>query len=258
MDIDLKSLSQIIENINKNTNSVDGSSIANQDLFVHRLTDFEEEIYKLCRDYVFNEDYLQAIKYLDCIEHIDISTKQSSSEIINRILIDCCVKGDLRGCIFSLKYGADIRYNQDQPFKTVCRLGHASIVTIFIEAGLKPVLVPSSLQISIINQRTEIIDILIENGLDIDVNNGEALRTCCRLGMTSMVTCLLEKGATPHLPKGRALETAILNNHQDIVEILLACKPIPFSIINKCLDISKSHDPVIHGKIIQAKEECEY
>lgn len=63
--------------------------------------------------------------------------------------------------------------------------------------------------------------ILLEQGYDPNVSEGQRLRTACSRGETEIVRALLEFGANPHVNDDGPLIYACTNGYQDIVELLL-------------------------------------
>ena len=252
MNITPQSLGTIIDSIADPSESPPDLTL---NLFTYSLTPYEQAIYQACYNHTINAEYKTAIQDLTLLME-----EKGRQPLLDRLLIDCCKANNIPACIFVLKAGADLRCQQDAPFLTVCSLGHSTLATLFIEAGLKPSLVPSALIVALTHQQTEIVSILLDHGISPDLNHGEPLRRCCAEGLANMVQLLLQRGANPRIDDGRILETAVTSNTAAVVDLLLEySEPVPLSTLNQCIRIASSHDQSqIYDRLVAYKANKQY
>ena len=171
------------------------------------------------------------------------SKRQRGGTITNDKLIQATKDGDIDAVRNLIdEEGASVVWPDSDgwtPIMWASRNGHTEIVTILLEEGAgvhdgiehpfrreKMIFVP--LQIAIANGHTKIVRILLEGGADVDeqysaMPENTPLAEAVSRGYTEIVTILLEwgadKDATNFLGQ-TALDIAIENGHNDIVELL--------------------------------------
>lgn len=187
-----------------------------------KISDTEKTFINIIKNYIMADDYVNAVMVHELV--YDIFTKR---KIINRLLVEFCENGNLKGFNFAMEQGADIMHADNLAFVTACQHGNLNLVLNMIEIGIKPNNIPRALICAAVNHQKEIIVELIKTELDINLNNSEALRLCASLGHTDMVDFLVQSGANVHALNDRALIMAVNGGHADTVDILLChgCDP---------------------------------
>ncbi|CAH6420281.1 Hypothetical protein MVR_LOCUS90 [uncultured virus] len=252
LNITPSSLEAIIDSITDPAH--DSAPDLTRNLFAHRFNAYEEAIYQACYTHTVADEFNTAIQDLTLL-----MDERGRQPLLDRLLLDCCKSNNIPATIFSLKIGADLRCQQDAPLLTVTSLGYCTLASLFIEAGLKASLVPSALIVALTHQQTEMVSILIDNGISPDMNHGEPLRRCCTEGLVSMVELLIQRGANPRIEDGRILEAAVTSNNSTIVDLLLAYpQPVPLSTLNQCIRIAATHDQQIYNRLANYQANTRY
>jgi ankyrin repeat protein len=119
-----------------------------------------------------------------------------------------------------IENGADVNANNGAALAGASQRGHLEIVKLLLSPTVgadvnasKALAVASDL---------EIVKFLIENGADVNANNGVALDYASRNGNLEIVKFLLENGADVNANNGAALAGASQRGHLEIVKLLLS------------------------------------
>jgi ankyrin repeat protein len=212
-----ESLQYALQKINKKLNKNNGHSIKPiPNPFTYTLSKPEKEFCNFIKKKIIEK------KYVDAIISLELFFEPYAQKLVtNLMFVDFCVLGDINAFNFIIERGAEINYNNNLPFITACQNGNLNLVLSFVEMGIKPNNVPRALIEAVINQQKEIVTELIKVELDININNGEALRLCVEKNLTDMVDFLIKCGANVNVLNDRPLIIAVNNGFVNIVKVLL-------------------------------------
>jgi ankyrin repeat protein len=184
--------------------------------FVGCLTPDEKIIYGALNKIITENDYIGASSVLNLI-----LTQDSKEKIVNKLLLDSCTENNSLTLTFLLGQGANIDCYNNLPFITACRYGNINLMITFMDHGIKPNMVPDAFIAAALNGQKEVISELVKNGLNVNINNCEALKLCVLKGLTDMVEFLLELGIDPSSHIDRLLIIVLNEKHYDIAKILI-------------------------------------
>ncbi|CAI6342502.1 unnamed protein product [Periconia digitata] len=112
-------------------------------------------------------------------------------------------------------YGRD-----DTPLEKAYYLGQAPVMKMFFEYGLDIDSLSGYLASAAWNDRLEIVKLLIENGADVNENDGSALDYAVGVGNEEMVKMLLRNGAKANLNHSKALLQAAWRGYYNLLKII--------------------------------------
>lgn len=142
-------------------------------------------------------------------------------------LIQACTYGRTQVVGLLINYGANVRARDDEALMIACANGHLEVVRLLIRYGANvdadaslagfPLLVASR------GGYLEIVTLLLDNGAYEDMQNvaGTALMAACREGKLEVARLLLTRGVNVNALDGGALRDAVINDHPEIVRLLL-------------------------------------
>jgi ankyrin repeat protein len=113
----------------------------------------------------------------------------NETEIMNSILFNAAMEGELPLIVWSLKNGANIHFNNDSAIRFASANGNLEIVKYLIENGS----LPNGLFAASANGNLEIVKYLVERGANIRENNDEALVAAIKEGYLEILKYLFEQ-----------------------------------------------------------------
>ena len=145
---------------------------------------------------------------------------KKSGKTMDQILIDSAKKGFLLGTKYALDNGVD----DDDMFNSLqwaASNGHTDIVKLLIDNGVDIHFFNDyALRWAASNGHYDVVKLLIENGAKIHANNNEALRWAVHEGHYDVIKLLLENGADVRAKNNEALRFASVKGYADVVELL--------------------------------------
>lgn len=113
----------------------------------------------------------------------------------------------------------DIHIDSDCALTTACDYGQIHVVKYFIEIGSNKN--NNCLGMSCRNGHIDIVTYLVDQGVDIDINDGSPLRISCGKGYLDIVKFLIESGADINIDNSAALRWPALHGNFDVVKYLI-------------------------------------
>ena len=159
--------------------------------------------------YALRSNQLKVIEFI-IDKGVDINTE------INTKLIETIVTTNTDIIDLFVKYGFDIRFQNDLALRSVIKCGQIGIVKYLIDKGANIHANDDEAIKYILEYRhhdTETIKYLIENGVNICNINDEIFFRIIKNGYIETVKCLVENGVNIHVHNSKALESTIGNNY---------------------------------------------
>lgn len=153
---------------------------------------------------------------------------------------------NLRDVIRLLKFGADVRTNNDFALQCCAKRGYLDMISILLQHGANlHVLNDCPLRWSAHNGHLDVVTKLLEFGANIDAGKDthfcSALEFSVRGGHLDIMAKLLECGADVHANDDGALQFSATNQHLDIMAKLLESGVNIYSCDNKILEQLKAN-----------------
>jgi len=130
---------------------------------------------------------------------------------------------------YAVEHGADVDYREGYALRKASSVGNFELVKYLVEQGANVNITDkykSPLVLAVPNMDSwKIVKILLKHGAT--DKNGECLEYACSYGKTGVVEVLVENGADVNVREGIALKKAIYYGRYDIVEYLLQHSAIP-------------------------------
>ena len=135
-------------------------------------------------------------------------------------IIRCCYWCDPEMVSYLIELGANVHYNNDEFFYNACRYKNINLVKFLLQyvdlSKNNMVLRPC-----VLNDNIELVNLLLQAGIDPNYNDTEALMVSSRCNY-EITKLLLEYGANVNAQDDTALFQAALYRQHDIIELLLS------------------------------------
>jgi len=153
----------------------------------------------------------------------------------NYAFLKYCLLGNLEMVDLLLNKGVDIYCRNCLALVQASGNGKVNLVKLLLEKMGKKIITLShesnnehsstnfdlAMISAVSNNHNSIVQLLLEKGADPSVNNSEVLIVCAEQGNSEMVKLFLQYGADPNILDGIIIKKAIINDHIDIVKILI-------------------------------------
>ena len=134
-------------------------------------------------------------------------------------LILAASRGDLPGAQAALAAGADPYFNNGKAIEAAITNGRLDLVALFFDAKRTDWVSRSAIWMAAENGRPEIVEYLINQGVDVNATESKALQGAAFLGNVEVVDLLLSAGAHTD---NKALKFAVIKGHEAVADRLLA------------------------------------
>ena len=141
---------------------------------------------------------------------------------LNEEFIYSVKKNSLDGVKYYLEKGADVNFNEREALYLCIKNGNLPMTELLIKKGA--LLNDNMLRLSVEYNNPEMVEFFLEKGIDVNSNDGYALRIASDGGKTNIVKILLAYNANVNINGFSPLNNASENGHVEIVELLLAKK----------------------------------
>lgn len=143
--------------------------------------------------------------------------------------------GNLEMVKYLMEKGATLEMGDFYAARTACQNSHLDILKYFIEKGLD-MKATSLLSTACSYGNDEIFNFLIENGANVNEDNGYSMRAVTRNGDIERAKILVEKGADIHSDGDGLLFTAVSHNELGMLKFL----------IESGVDYTKTYDALLN------------
>ena len=116
-------LSDAIANINQINSGETENSLAFPNPFIYNMTRIEKDLYERVKEKIINEDYLTSTSLLNIT-----GSPFLIRQMLNSLLLDFCRAGNVSAFNFVISSGAEINFDNNLPFVTICKNGHLSLL----------------------------------------------------------------------------------------------------------------------------------
>jgi len=119
---------------------------------------------------------------------------------------------------FILDNGGDIHYEEDIGLEMACENGELEMVKFLVLHGADK---SKGFKTAITYGRYDIVKFFVEKGVDINLDDGYAIRVACYQNYRSMIYYLVEKGADIHSQNNYPVRIACSEGYLDLIKYLI-------------------------------------